>query len=290
MIRYLSAKCIGLLFAYQHFELCGLIYNMGDKLFPEAKSSEQVPPNATSVLHNSSYPPMYMHYPSVFDLAVIKVGGSLAQNPEKLRTLCEKIGALSMSHRLVVVPGGGEFADTVRQLDDRFLLSGRASHCMAVLAMDQYGLLLNDLTANSVVVQGLRETQTALAQGKLPIFLPSQLLFAEDPLENSWEITSDSIALYLATKLEAQRLLLVTDVDGIYTQDPKRYPDAELIKKLTPHNLVELSMRTSVDQMLPKLLLKQPMDCFVINGLFPQRTIDVLAGQPAVYTLISTSL
>ncbi len=264
-------------------------YNMTVNLFAEANSSEQAFLNVPSVLPNSSCLSVPVHYPSVSNLSVIKVGGSIAQNPEKLGTLCEKIGELSRNHRLVVVPGGGEFADTVRQLDNRFLLSNRVSHCMAILAMDQYGLLLSDLTANSVVVQGLKETQTALAQRQLPIFLPSRLLFAVDPLENSWDITSDSIAFYIATQLEAQRLLLVTDVDGIYTQDPKRYLDAELIKKITPCSLVELSMRTSVDLMLPKLLLEQPMDCFVLNGLFPQRIADVLDGQPGVYTLITQS-
>ena len=276
---------IAILFAYQRFESIRMNYNMADKLSPETISSEQAFPNTTPVLHNTSY----LHYPLVSNLSVIKVGGSIAQNPEKLQILCEKIGELSKSHQIVVVPGGGEFADTVRQLDKRFLLSNRTAHCMAILAMDQYGLLLADLTANSVVVQGLKETQTALAQGKVPIFLPSQLVFAEDPLENSWDITSDSIALYLATKLEAQRLLLVTDVDGIYTQDPKRYPDAELINKITPYSLTELSMRTSVDLMLPKLLLEQSMDCFVINGLFPQRIKTVLDEQPTVYTLITKS-
>jgi aspartokinase-like uncharacterized kinase len=223
------------------------------------------------------------------ELSVVKVGGSIAQKPEKLKILCEKISELSKRHRLVVVPGGGEFADTVRQLDMRFLLSNQVSHQMAVLGMDQYGLLLTDLTSSTVVVRGLKETQDMLSQGLLPVFLPAQLLFDEDPLESSWEVTSDSIALYLATKLGAQKLLLVTDVDGIYTQDPKLNLEAELIKKITPHELVNMSRRTSVDMMLPKMLLEQPMNCFVINGFFPQRIESVLDGYSAVYTLISSS-
>jgi aspartokinase-like uncharacterized kinase len=221
------------------------------------------------------------------DLSVVKIGGSIAKKPEKLKALCEKISDLSKLHRLVVVPGGGEFADTVRQLDHRFLLSKQVSHQMAILGMDQYGLLLTDLTSRTVAVRELRETHSMLAQGLLPVFLPTQLLFRNDPLENSWEITSDSIALYLATKLEAQKLLIVTDVDGIYTQDPKLNLEAELIKKITPHDLVNMHRRTSVDMMLPKMLLEQSMDCFIINGLFPQRIEAVLDGHHEIYTLIS---
>jgi aspartokinase-like uncharacterized kinase len=224
------------------------------------------------------------------DLSVIKVGGSIAKKPEKLRALCKKISELSKTHPLVVVPGGGEFADTVRRLDQRFFLSDEAAHQMAVLGMDQYGLLLTDLTSSAADVRGIKETQSVLAEGLLPVFLPSQLMFCEDPLENSWEVTSDSIALYLAIKLGAQRLLLVTDVDGVYTQDPKVHAEAELIKKLTPRELVGMHRHTSVDVMLPKMLLKQPLDCFVINGFFPQRIESVLDGYPSVYTLIGMPL
>jgi len=191
---------------------------------------------------------------------------------------------------MVVVPGGGEFADTVRQLDKRFCLSKEVSHRMAVLGMDQYGLLLTDLTPDAVAVGGLEEAKNTLTHGKLPVFLPSQLLFQEDPLENSWAITSDSIALYLAARLRAQRLLLVTDVDGVFTQDPKQHPEAKLIKKLSPKELSAMSMRTSVDMMLPKLLLQWRLDCFVVNGFFPQRVEAVLEGQTTVCTLIGGSL
>jgi aspartokinase-like uncharacterized kinase len=56
-----------------------------------------------------------------------------------------------------VVPGGGEFADVVRCLDERFSLTCGVSHRMAILGMDQYGLLLSDLMPNSVTVCKLEE-------------------------------------------------------------------------------------------------------------------------------------
>ncbi len=219
---------------------------------------------------------------------VIKVGGSLALQPEKLRALCVMLSEVSKNNRLIVIPGGGEFADAVRSLDKRFSLSSSASHRMAILGMDQYGLLLSDLIPNSVTVSKLEEIKYFLDSGGLPVFLPSNLLLGENELENSWDVTSDSIALFIAGKLETTKVLLVTDVDGIYMEDPKISPGAKLIRKLSAGELLAMNKRTSVDKALPKLLLHSPIDCFVVNGFFPERIEAVLNGQDALFTLIKS--
>ena len=219
-------------------------------------------------------------------ITVVKVGGSLSEKPEKLKELCAKLGESAKKHVLIVVPGGGEFADVVRDLDKRFSLSSAAAHRMAILGMDQYGLLLSDLTLTSLVADSLEAVADA-GFGKLIVFLPSKLLLNEDSLENSWNVTSDSIAAYIACRLNASQLLLVTDVDGVYTNDPKIDADAKLIKKLTPKQLLDMNRRTSVDLYLPKLLLKSKIKCFVVNGLFPERIEAILAGKEPVCTIIS---
>ncbi len=120
---------------------------------------------------------------SLLDAVIVKVGGSLALQPEKLRALCAKLANLSQNHQLIVVPGGGEFADSVRALDSRFNLSPKASHRMALLAMNQYGLLLSDLLPNARLAEKLETIQETLDSGKLPIFLPASYLFSDDALE-----------------------------------------------------------------------------------------------------------
>ena len=217
---------------------------------------------------------------------VVKVGGSLALYPEKLRTLCAKLSQISKKYGLIVVPGGGEFADVVRSLDERFSLPPEVSHRMAILGMDQYGFLLSNLTPNSVAVKNLEEVKDIIDSGGLPVFLPSNLLLNEDPLENSWDVTSDSIAVYLAGRLHVHRVLLVTDVDGIYSGDPKKNIKAKLINNLSVQKLLAMKKRSSVDVFLPKLLLKNPVDGFVVNGLFPERIEAVLDGKDAVCTRI----
>ena len=221
------------------------------------------------------------------DLTVVKVGGSLAVYPEKLRSLCVKLSEVSEKHRIIMLPGGGEFADTVRNLDNRFNLSSAVSHRMAILAMDQYGFLLSDLLPNSPVADTFENVQKSLDLGKLPVFLPSHLLLSEDPLENSWGVTSDSIAVYIAGQLHAVKVVLLTDVNGVYTCDPKKFSDAKLISKLTAAELLKMNKRTSVDKCLPKLLLQLPIECFVVNGLYPDRVESVLNGQDTVCTIIN---
>ena len=220
------------------------------------------------------------------DAAVVKVGGSLAAYPEKLKALCAKLSEVSKKHKLIVVPGGGEFADTVRAIDKRFNLSPAVSHRMAILGMDQYGFLLSHLLPDSCVVNRLEKVQETLDLGKLPVFLPSNFLLNKDPLENSWDVTSDSIAVYIACQLHASRVLLVTDVDGVYTCDPKKFSDAKLISKLSAKELLKMNKKTSVDRFLPKLLLQLQIECFVVNGLYPDWVEAVLDGRDAVCTAI----
>lgn len=224
------------------------------------------------------------------DAVIIKVGGSLALQPEKLRALCAKLANLSQNHQLIVVPGGGEFADSVRALDSRFNLSPQASHRMALLAMNQYGLLLSDLLPNARLVEKLETIQETLDSGKLPIFLPASYLFSDDALSNTWDVTSDSITLYIADKLHLSKTILVTDVDGVYSCDPKKFSEAKLIKKLSASNLEKMGERTSVDSFLPKLLLQMQTECFVVNGLYPQRVEAILNGKQTICSLITSKL
>ena len=220
------------------------------------------------------------------DAAIIKVGGSLAAYPERLRALCAKLSELSKTHKFILLPGGGEFTDTVRVLDKRFVLSPTVSHRMAILGMDQYGLLLSSLLPDSITVRRLEGLQEALDLAKLPVFLPSTFLFDVDTLKSSWDVTSDSIAVHIAECLNAKRVVLVTDVDGVFTCDPKKYAKAKLISHISASELLRLKKRTSVDKFLPKMLLQLQLQCYVVNGLYPERIEAILKGQDTVCTLI----
>ena len=222
--------------------------------------------------------------------AVIKAGGSLAEEPELLRALCTKLSVLAKNYSLVVVPGGGRYADVVRDSDNRFNLSNEISHKMAILGIDQFGLLLTQITPNSCATYLLDDAKQLSETRVVPVFLPSRMLFKENPLKNSWDVTSDSIAAHIAGRLRAAKVLLVTDVDGIFTKDPKKHEDAILIERLSAQELLKANTRNSVDRFLPKLLLETSIECYVVNGKHPERIEAILAGRQTFYTLISSKI
>jgi hypothetical protein len=218
--------------------------------------------------------------------AVLKVGGSLAEDPASLAMLCQELSVQVKAHRIVIVPGGGEFADTVRKLDKTYNISDAVAHKMAILAMDQYGLFLSDITPSSYVSYVLKEISNSV-NGMLPIFLPSKLMFSKDPLEHSWDVTSDTIAAYIAGVLQANKLVLVTDVDGIFSEDPKQNLDTMCIEELPAEELLGWNKRTSVDKTLPRILLQTKLDCYVVNGRYPERIKYILENKKTVCTHVT---
>jgi 5-(aminomethyl)-3-furanmethanol phosphate kinase len=218
--------------------------------------------------------------------AIIKVGGSLAENPQALKGLGNELCRLSKRYALVVVPGGGKFADVVRVLDANFSLPPIISHQMAILAMDQYGLFLSKVIPESITCQTLAEAKRLSAKRALPILLPSKLLSHKAPFVPSWDVTSDSISAYIAVKLNACKVIFTTDVDGIFSEDPRCSSHANLLAAISAGDLLELGTRTSVDKFLPELLKKNPIDCYVVNGFHSERVGQVLSEKPFIGTRI----
>ena len=220
--------------------------------------------------------------------AVIKVGGSIAAHPDALRTLCKKLSEIAKKHRLLIVPGGGEFADVVRGIEKRFASSAYVSHKMAVLGMDQFGLLLSELIPNAIAIASLEKAKDYWKSETTPVFLPSKMMFREEPMEASWDVTSDSIAAFVALRVKADTVILAKDVDGIFSGDPKKDSEAKLIKEISASALSKLRGETAVDRYLPRLLRGKGLDCYVVNGLYPERIMQVLNGEETICTLVAS--
>jgi aspartokinase-like uncharacterized kinase len=141
--------------------------------------------------------------------AVVKLGGGLLAHRTYLDPVLEEIAAPARLRRLLVVPGGGPFADAVREVDRRLRLSDDAAHWMAILAMDQMAHLVASRLAGSVLVTTPDEIATALDRAQIPVLAPSRWLQNADPLPHSWDVTSDSIAAWVAGVLVARRLVLI---------------------------------------------------------------------------------
>ncbi|MEE8325770.1 MAG: hypothetical protein V3R58_01900 [candidate division NC10 bacterium] len=215
---------------------------------------------------------------------ICKIGGSLSR-PETLRPLLKTLETMCSDHRVLVVPGGGPFADSVRKEAATSRLGETASHWMAILAMDQYGYFLADLGEATRLVRTSTEINEAVRDEALPVLLPSTLLLAEDPLPHSWDVTSDTIAAYIAVRVEAKLLVLLKDVDGVLTDDPREQPSAMLIPYLS---LTGLARYACVDVAFVKEA-GQLRRCWILNGQHPERLVTLLRSGKTVGTEIETA-
>ena len=138
---------------------------------------------------------------------VVKIGGSLLGSPELERWLA--LFAKFSDGNIIIVPGGGVFADAVREAQKLSKITDKCAHKLAVLAMDQFGLLLANMNPLLVTARTEMEIDERSWQHRCVVWLPSQMVLAEDNIPQNWDVTSDSIAAWLAEKLNAQQLVLV---------------------------------------------------------------------------------
>jgi 5-(aminomethyl)-3-furanmethanol phosphate kinase len=140
---------------------------------------------------------------------VVKVGGGLLAHVEHFLSVLVTINSAARGRQLLVVPGGGPFADAVRDVDRRLQITGDAAHWMAVLAMDQYAYAIADRLGNSAIVEDRAAIAAALDARRVPVLAPYRWLREADPLPHSWDVTSDSIAAWVAGEVGARRLVLI---------------------------------------------------------------------------------
>jgi 5-(aminomethyl)-3-furanmethanol phosphate kinase len=138
-------------------------------------------------------------------LTVVKLGGSLAGGPH-LEDWLAAIAAEAGS--IVVVPGGGPFADAIRRAQASVGFDDSAAHAMALLAMTQFGRALLSLNPALRLTSSHSAIWRTLKGGKVPVWSPEPMARAA-ALPESWELTSDSLAAWLAGALGAGRLVLV---------------------------------------------------------------------------------
>ncbi|MCQ2964674.1 MAG: delta 1-pyrroline-5-carboxylate synthetase [archaeon] len=180
--------------------------------------------------------------------------------------------ALEGQNCLIVV-GGGEFANLVRKYDKDIEFSNDVTHEVAINSMDILAKLLCDKLAFCELSSSFEQAKNIVSSNKIPIMLCSDIILNEESLKHSWEITSDSIAAFIANKLDS-KLLIATNVDGIYDKDPS-LTDAKFINEIDVKKLLSFD-ESSIDLMLPVLLKEYGFDCYVVNGKIPQRVLSII--------------
>ena len=138
---------------------------------------------------------------------VVKLGGSLLGTPELAHwlALVAKFG----DGKVIIVPGGGLFADAVRDAQKISNMDDALAHELALLAMDQFGILLARTNPELVTASSELEIAERGWQHRGVVWLPSKMVLADETVPKNWQVTSDSLSAWLANKLGAEQLLLV---------------------------------------------------------------------------------
>jgi 5-(aminomethyl)-3-furanmethanol phosphate kinase len=144
-------------------------------------------------------------------MIIIKLGGSLEASGALIA--CLNNIARNYQGRTVIVPGGGVFADQVRLAQKRWHFDGDTAHAMAILAMQQMALLFKGLKAGFVIARNITAIQYQLNQQKIVIWSPDGTELESAGIAPSWDITSDSLAAWLAKALSADELILIKSAE-----------------------------------------------------------------------------
>lgn len=190
---------------------------------------------------------------------VVKLGGSLHPHVPAL------VPILRTSPRpLLIVPGGGTYADSVRQA--RF--DDETSHWKAIDAMDTYG--------RYIATFGLPVTNLLAVPEQTRILLPASCMRQHDPLPHTWDVTSDTIAAWVAAELHLD-LLLLKSVDGITAGK-------------TLKNIIRAPVNTdAVDPCFLPFVIEHKVTAFITNGSHPDTVARFLRGEAVSDTQISTT-
>jgi len=161
---------------------------------------------------------------------IVKVGGSLFDLPDlrqRLRAELRQLGAA----KVLLVPGGGATADTIRAFDSAHQLGEEASHWLALQALSLNTRMLQELLPEARIVREIPQPEpqaknaaSALACASDPAENRS-LFFLLDPfpffhadeqrpdhLPHRWDVSSDSLAVRVSTLAKAHELILLKSV------------------------------------------------------------------------------
>ena len=190
---------------------------------------------------------------------VVKLGGSLHHRvPDIVPLLCKS------RRPLLVVPGGGVFADAVRQEQ----VDGDAAHWMAIAAMEQYAWV--------IASHGMWTTYILAVPETTAVFLPYISMRQHDPLPHSWDVTSDSIAAWIAAELGIE-LLVLKSVNGIF------------LKGIIQERVTIPIKNDVVDPFFLPFILNHNIKTTIINGKSGKLVKKFLEGEQVAGTRIGTT-
>lgn len=180
-------------------------------------------------------------------MIVIKLGGSLTKSGA-LSDCLNRVEHLYRGRAVVIVPGGGAFADQVRIAQERWRFDDSTAHHMALLAMQQMALMFKGIQPQFSIAGSITAIRNrTVSQGTL-VWSPDMVELERSGIKAGWDVTSDSLAAWLANTLSARELILVKS--------------ATIDKE---HSLAELARQNIVDQAFCEFVAQSAYKITIIN-------------------------
>ena len=258
-------------------------------------------------------------------LLIIKLGGSVITDKESftpkvrlgtVKQLSRDIFSIYKEARygVVLVHGAGSYGHPI--VKKHSLHKGMTNNIQKLAysqtvqnMLELNGILVQNLIENSVPAVSLPpHTFTTNTKGKfrgldtklIEMYLKNDqvpTLFGDAVLDKDWGcsiLSCDTIVSYLARRFKAEKVVFLSDVDGVFTNDPKKDPNAKLIPLISNQNLgsvlkalkkeVGLNKRADVTgEIYGKILsLKKNLkgiQVLITNGLMPNSLINALQNK-----------
>lgn len=171
----------------------------------------------------------------IYDTAVFKIGGSILENFENLNSTILQLTKLfekKIIQKIIIIPGGGTFANFIRTLYNELKFNDELAHWMAIISMNYNGIELSKKFPKLKIFEDINKLKEI--ERSLSIFLPYRFLKENDILPHNWQVTSDSIALFLAKTFGLKECFLIKNVDGVLNEEK------QIIKEISTSNLRNL--------------------------------------------------
>ncbi len=189
------------------------------------------------------------------EVNVVKIGGhgAIDYGREVMYPLCEEIGDISKKHQVLVVTGGG---GRVRHIMDIGMDLGMPTGVLAELSAKiseqnaiMVSILLSKYNGTRIHTGDLLELPMLMKLGMLPVIhgTPPYGLY-EHPARSDLVPAhrTDTGAFLIAEVLGARNCIIGKNVDGLYSEDPRKNPDADLIRDITAAELIKLDLEDLV--------------------------------------------
>jgi len=225
------------------------------------------------------------------DVAVMKIGGQSIcdRGVQVLPGILKEIVANRDKHKMLIVTGGGTRSRHIYTIG---LEMGMPTGIIA-----RFGSMVSEQNALMIAVllspwggikishSDIVKLPTYFAEGIIPVMhgMPPYDYFAIKPKEGRIPVhRTDSGLIILADLIGSRRVLFVKDENGLYTDDPKKNPDAEFIPKIGARDLMERDQDDLVIER-PCLEIMQNSEVIeeiqIINGMVPGNITKALDGE-----------